>query len=169
MPPTANWLQASQRFVYVSQKCTELHPERVTPADPGTNPHPNISHSARACSFRQQSRPKEGAFPARRSDLDCCPSLFLVLCRGGGPCFGPGTPRPVHAQRSNGIELGRQRLHHQPHPTCRQCHHRILFPPLAPESPVIDLTVHGDCSAQHRRPVWQTAYDVSRAFSLIPV
>ena len=132
-PAAADSLQASQRLVYVSQKCSKLPPQHFHSANPRITSNSSITGPPYACSCGRRSGSKK-ELPASRSGRHCCPSLLLILRRGSrsGSCSGPA--RPVHAKRPHGTELGHQRLHHQRGSARRQRSHGILLPPLAPAS-----------------------------------
>jgi hypothetical protein len=138
-PAAAHWIQASQRLVYVSQKCSELPPERLTPANLRVTPTPSTTCSPCTCSSRRRGHPNK-ELPSARSGRDLRPSLLLVLRRGGSPGSRSGPPRQVHAQRPHGIQLGRQRLHHQRGSARCQRSYRVLIPSLAPASLILRIS-----------------------------
>jgi hypothetical protein len=133
----ADLIQAPQRLVYVSQKCTELPPEHLTATNPRIAPNPNITCSPCACSSRWRCHSQKELLTPRSAHHRSS-SLLLFLCRGCCSGSGFSLARQIYAQGPHGIELGHQRLRHQRGPASGQCLHGILFPSLAPASLVFN-------------------------------
>ena len=72
-------MQAPQRLVYVSQKCTKLLREHLTAANSSFSPAHQSNHAG--STRRRSSAP--GNPPPPRPDRHRRTPLFFVLCRGG--------------------------------------------------------------------------------------